>query len=97
MKQSRCFWSYDTASVKDITDDFLIEQVMVHLDIDDIDKLFLIFPFKKIKQCWIERLIPQREYIYPMNVFFACYYFGIKRPNAYVKAMATRQLNKFSA
>lgn len=96
LKKAHCFWSYDVSSVQSISDASLIEMVMLHLDVEDINKLFLIFPAKVIKACWIERLIPQREYIYSLNVFIACYCFGIKRPNAYVKAMATRQQNKLA-
>lgn len=96
LKKEHCFWSYDPASVTSISDELLIELVMMHLDLDDIDKLFWIFPKKKVKQCWLERLVPQGDRLYPMNVLFAIYYFKIKRPNAYVKAMGTRYLNKIS-
>lgn len=96
LKKQHCFWSYDASQIKRLSDATLVEMVMLHLDVDDIDKLFLLIPAKDIKRYWLERLVPQREYIYPLNVFIACYYFGMKRPGAYVKAMATRQLNRLT-
>ena len=50
LKQEHCFWSYNEDSIKDIPDDMLIEKTLLHLDLDDINRLFLIYPFKKIKR-----------------------------------------------
>lgn len=94
LKAGHYFWSYDLKSVKNIPDDILIEMVMLHLDLNEINQLFDIYPYKKIKQCWIENLIPQGEYLYTLNKFFAWYYFKMKRPGIYVKSMITKQLNK---
>lgn len=47
LKQEHCFWSYDEASIKDIPDDMLIEKTLLHLDLDEINQLFLIYPLKK--------------------------------------------------
>ena len=49
---------------------------------------------KKMKKAWIENVVAQGERYYNLNYFFAWYYFNVKRPRSYVKAMATRQLNK---
>ena len=80
LKQEHCFWSYNEDSIKDIPDDMLIEKTLLYLDLDEIDQLFLIYPFKKIKQVW-----------------FAWYYFKAKKPDTYIKSMATRHLNKMFA
>ncbi len=61
---------------------------------DDIDKLFDLFPYQKVKKAWIENVVVQGDLYFVLNKFFAWYYFHAKRPGAYVKAMATRQLNK---
>ena len=97
LKQEHCFWSYNEDSIKDIPDDMLIEKTLLHLDLDDINRLFLIYPFKKIKRVWLDYLIPQEEYLYTLNRFFAWYYFKAKKPDAYIKSMATRHFNKLSA
>lgn len=94
LKQEHCLWSYDNGSIHDMPDDVLIELVMLYLDIDEINMLFSIFSYKKMKRVWIENVVAQGERYYNLNYFFAWYYFHAKRPRSYVKAMATRQLNK---
>ena len=93
LKAVNAFWSYEPSSVKDVPDDILVELVMRYLDMDEIDQLFQLYPAKKVKQAWIENMVPD-ERCYQLNKFFAWYYFGIKNPGQYVKAMATRQINK---
>ncbi len=94
LKQEHCLWSYDNSSVQDVPDDVLIELVMLHLDIDDIDKLFVIYPYNRVKQTWKEHVIAQGEMWKNLNYFFAWYYFHVKYPKRYVHSMMTRQLNK---
>ena len=64
LKQEHCFWSYNENSIKDIPDDMLIEKTLLHLDLEEINQLFLIYPFKKIKQVWLDYLVPQAEYLH---------------------------------
>lgn len=94
LKQEHCFWSYNEESIKDISDEILIEKTLLHLDLAEIDLLFKIYPYRTIKQVWLEHLIPQEEYLYSLNRFLAWYYFKAKRPDAYIKSMATRHFNK---
>jgi len=77
------FWSYETPD--EISDENLIEQVLINLDIEDIDRLFLILPEEKIKQVWVERLVKQEPYFHNLNVFLASVYFNIKAPQQYIK------------
>ncbi len=94
LKQENAFWSYNVDAIKDVPDDILIELVMLHLDLDDIDKLFKLYPYGVVKNYWIKNVVAQGEMFYVLNKFFAWYYFGMKKPGAYVKSMATRELNK---
>ena len=94
LKQEHCLWSYDNGSIQDIPDDVLVELVMLYLDIDDIDLLFRLFGYEKVKRAWIENVVSQGERYYNLNYFLAWYYFHAKKPRNYVKAMETRQLNK---
>jgi hypothetical protein len=48
------FWSFQKHERVCIADDLLIEKTLVHLDIEDIEKLFLIYPMDKVKQVWDE-------------------------------------------
>ena len=94
LKQEHRLWSYENDSIQDIPDDVLVELVMLYLDIDEINMLFQLFDYKKVKRAWIENVVAQGERYYNLNYFFAWYYFHAKQPRRYVKAMATRQLNK---
>lgn len=94
LKEEHCFWSFNDSSINEIPDDILIEKTLLHLDLPEIDQLFRVFPFKKIKQVWLDYLVPQENYLYTLNRFLAWYYFKSKRPDAYIKSMATRHLNK---
>ena len=94
LKKANAFWSYKTSAIKDVPDDILVELVMLHLDLDDINILFEIYPYKFVKKAWIKNVVAQGGMYYVLNKFFAWYYFKMKKPGAYVKAMATRELNR---
>jgi hypothetical protein len=40
LKKANAFWSYKASAIKDVPDDILVELVMLHLDLDDINILF---------------------------------------------------------
>lgn len=94
LKKEKCFWSYNQNSIDNIPDDMLIEKVLLYLDIPDINTLFKLYSFQKIKQVWLNKLIPQLDYYYTLNRFFAWYYFKSKKPDQYIKSMATRHFNR---
>lgn len=96
LKEEHAFWSYDEASLHgdEVADDQLIAMTMRYLDLPEINRLFDVFPFRKIKKAWIDLLIPQGDYLHSMNRFFAWYYFKAKNPDAYLKAMETRHFNR---
>ena len=97
LKKENCFWSYDISKMKSISDEALIEHVMLYLDIEDIDKLFSLFGYNKVKRVWLDRVAPQGEMFRPFNILYAWYYFGAKRPEAYVKSIETRHINRIMA
>ena len=91
------FWSYDKESVRHaISDDQLIEAALERLDIEDIDLLFKIFSLKRIKKVWLRTMAVQGDYHHSLNKFYAWYYFDIRHPDRYLKAMVTRHLTKLS-
>ena len=96
LKEENSFWSYDVSKMKSISDESLIEHVLLYLDIDDINKLFPLFGYKKVKRVWLDRVAPQGAMFRPYNILYAWYYFGAKRPEAYVKSIETRHLNRLS-
>ncbi len=50
LKEENCFWSYDVSKMDSISDESLIEHVLLYLDIDDINKLFPLFGYKTVKR-----------------------------------------------
>lgn len=96
LQQERAFWSYDSRSVtlENLGDDELIALTMRHLDLEEIAMLFDIFPYGKVKSAWRRLLVPEGEYLYTLNRFFAWYYFKAKRPDTYLKSLETRHLNQ---
>jgi hypothetical protein len=90
----QAFWSCppDRVTIENISDETLIEKTLVHLDIDDINKLFTVFPSKKIKNVWKKQLCPQEPYFHGLNVMLACLYFDIKNPERYIKAQSNKHL-----
>lgn len=95
LKDERAFWSYDpaTVTIDTITDDQLIALTLRQLDLEDIDHLFEIFTFTKIKKAWVSLLVPEGPYLYTLNRFLSWYYFRAKRPDTYLKTLETRHLN----
>ena len=97
LKQENCFWSYDISKMKTISDEALIEHVMLYLDIEDINMLFPLYGYKKVKRVWLDRVASQGAMFRSYNILYAWYYFGAKRPEAYVKSIETRHLNHIMA
>ena len=89
------FWSYQITIDDLIPDDILIEKTLIYLDIEDINKLFGIFPYKKIKQVWRDRLVIQGDYYRRLNKLIAWLYFDIKNPDRYIKRIIGLQIKKF--
>lgn len=84
------FWSYKNPEPDLIMDDILIEKTLIHLDIEDINKLFLVFSKREIRKIWNEKVVINDAQFHSMNLLFALLYFKIKNPEGYLK----RCLNK---
>lgn len=95
LKEEHAFWSYtpESVSVDSIQDDQFIALTMRYLDLPEIKQLFQIYSFNKIKNAWKKFLVPEGDYLYTLNRFFAWYYFKAKHPDSYLKSLQTRQLN----
>lgn len=98
LKEENAFWSYSNESVnlETIKDNQLIALTLRHLDLSEIRQLFLIFSQKTIKKAWIELLVPEGDYLYTLNRFFAWYYFKAKKPDSYLKSLQTRHFNRIT-
>ena len=81
----RVLWSYKNPEHNLIPDDILIEKTLINLDIEDINKLFLIFPKRKIREIWNNRIVINDAQFHSMNLLLALLYFKIKNPDIYLK------------
>ena len=86
----KLFWSYNAVNSSDIPDEVLIEKVLIHLDVDDIDRLFLIFSWKKIREVWLKEVVIQDPFYHSMNILLAYLYFHIRKPEAYIEKYIRR-------
>ena len=79
------FWSYDKSSIVVIPDDVLIEKVLLHLDIEDVQALFFLFPKKEIKKVWQDVVLPREPLYHNINKLYAFMFFNIEHPDRYIR------------
>lgn len=84
---ARALWSYANVSVENISDDELIENVFIYLDLNEISKIFELFSRDHIRKVWREKLAIQGDYLFNLNVMIALYYFDINEPEKYLKRL----------
>ena len=94
LKDGRFLWSYDNAKMRadDLSDEFLIELVLLHLDLEDLNLLFSIYPKKQIKEVWKWKMCALEPRYHSSNVFFAKIYFDIKNADLYIKKQSQRAI-----
>lgn len=85
LQDQNAFWSYSSPEPHDLSDQDLIEKVIVHLDKSDIHLLFKLFPKRYIQKAWRERLVRQEPYYHSLNKYMAYIFFEIKDPDKYLK------------
>jgi hypothetical protein len=90
----RVLWSYKKPESDSIPDDILIEKTLINLDIEDINKLFLIFPKVKIRNIWYEKILINDARFHSMNLLFAHLYFNINNPEDYLKRCLKKHYKK---
>jgi hypothetical protein len=85
LHKERAFWFYKPSSELQISDDKLIEMVLLYLDLDDIHSLFQLFPKKRIQAVWKEKILSQEPFFHGMNRLYAFLLFDIKDPDRYIR------------
>jgi len=93
LKNEHVFWSYEDPDPGIINDELLVEKVMIHLDLDEINLLFKIYNKDFIKKVWEENLLVQEPYYHGLNRFFAWFYFGIENPDDYLIDQSKKLIN----
>ncbi|MGK7395708.1 MAG: hypothetical protein ACNS62_14105 [Candidatus Cyclobacteriaceae bacterium M3_2C_046] len=74
--EEKVFWSYDFKREDPISDEVLIEKTLIYLDLDEINALFELFPYEKIKEVWLQKVKSQEPRLYNLNLFLGKWYFN---------------------
>jgi hypothetical protein len=85
LRQEHAFWSYDETSIVKLSDERLIAEVLLHLDIDDIQNLFKIYPKRMIQKVWKDKMLSQEPMYHGLNKFYAWFFFNIKDTERYIR------------
>jgi hypothetical protein len=96
LKDEHAFWSFEDPVMAQISDELLIEKVLIHLDIQEINQLFVLYPKSKIKKVWINNIIPLEPQYHSYNMLFAAVYFDIKDPGRYIKRKVKQHFKAFT-
>jgi hypothetical protein len=76
IKNDHLFWSYQVTSAADISDDLLIEHVLIYSDVNVINALFSIYDTDRIRIVWEQRIVPDKRYK-RLNVYLGKIFFNI--------------------
>ena len=83
--EENAFWSYNKSNINIIPDNEFIEKVLLHLDIEDVQSLFSLFPKKKIQKVWQELVLSREPLYHNLNRLYAFLLFDIKHPDRYIR------------
>jgi len=94
LKRENAFWSYNPGSVtlRNCDDETLIYKTLVHLDIEEINQLFIIYDKAKVQEVWERELCIQGDFYRRLNKFLAYCYFNIDEPTKYVRKIERNHL-----
>ena len=82
-------WSYKATSDNAVLpDEELILNGLSHLEFEDMPMLFAAFPYRQIKQVWLQRMLPYPDYYGTLNLLLAALFFHIKSPKKYISKYA---------
>ena len=90
--EENVFWSYDKSSINIIPDNEFIEKVLLHLDIEDVQSLFSLYPKKKIQKVWQDSVLSHEPLYHNLNRLYAFLLFDIKHPDRYIRIYKNKHI-----
>lgn len=96
LKKENAFWSYENHKLIEISDEALIVNVLLHLDIEDIHALFKLYSKAAIQKVWKEQMLSQEPMYHGLNRFYAFHLFNIKNPDRYIREFKNKRLKSLS-
>ena len=76
-------WSYRRNKHARLQDNDLIVTSLTYLELEEMDMLFDIFSYDKVKQVWVEKMVSHEDYYGVLNKMLAYLIFGIKNYNKF--------------
>lgn len=76
LMDEKAFWSYQVDEKSSVPDEVLIEKTLVYLDLDEINALFDLYPYEKVKEVWLKRVKTQEPRLHNLNLFLKKWYFN---------------------
>lgn len=77
LKENSTFWSYDLSAEHGvISDELLMEQTLLHGDVDQLLLLFSIFSKEQIRTFWERKLVPHEKYR-RINHYLGVFFFQV--------------------
>lgn len=83
--QMNVSWSYHAPDPDKLSDEWLIEKVLLHADLDSIYRLFDLFTEQEIRRVWEKQLLPDISKR-SLNLLYAFLLFRIPKPEQYIQA-----------
>jgi len=68
---------------------------LLHLDLEEISLLFRLFPTRKIKRIWKEKMLRREPLYHNLNILYAFLFFRIKDPDRYIRQFVDDQNRRF--
>jgi hypothetical protein len=69
-------WSYDPTKASQLPDSILIEQTLVHSDVDGLMLLFDCFEKSDIRAVWESEIVPHQRH-HKLNIYLGTFFFRI--------------------
>lgn len=76
LKSQNVLWSYDLSRTDDLPDEVLMEETLLHGDVDQLKLLFSIFPAEGLQAFWEEKLVPHERYR-RINHYLGLFFFEV--------------------
>lgn len=88
LKQRAAFWSGSSDNPQEFNeedDQELIGKSLLYLELEEMDMLFDIYPYKKVKQHWLHHYVPQPDRYNTLNLILGIKVFHIYNIKSYLK------------
>ncbi|NRB65255.1 MAG: hypothetical protein HRU40_19940 [Saprospiraceae bacterium] len=76
LESQNVLWSYDVSRTDDLPDEVLMEETLLHGDVDQLKLLFSIFPAEGLQAFWEEKLVPHERYC-RINHYLGLFFFEV--------------------